>query len=736
MFWVLGQRRGERKQPVARKTLLGWILLGPTSVDAQEHSANLTTTDPVQTAFERMLMADFEDVKHKEPLMSVDDKRALRIMQDTVTFDEGKFKLGIPWKVDPEEALQNNRAMAESRLRMLKRKFESNTKLAEDYTKTVETYISDKHAMLVDDCDLNEAHQWFLPHHAVNDRTDPQKCRVVFDCAAQYKGISLNDAILQGPNFLNNLAGVLIRFRKDPVAVVGDIKAMFHQCFVLAKDRRFLRFLWWPAGDTSKKPRVYAMKVHLFGGKSSPSVVNYCMRKIADDNEEAFSELAINKMRRNFYMDDLISSVATEDEAKQLISEMQSLLQTGGFDLGKFMSTSRAVIETVDEEKRAKSLQELNLQDSELPQESALGLKWNVEGDFFTYTVNLYDKPLTKRGLLSATASLYDPLGLVAPVLLVPKLIQQDLCRMELDWDDSLPDDKADEFCEWREKTAELSSLQIPRCFQLGPSAESDRELHVFTDASEFAYGAAAYLKVITATDVHVSLVMGKSRVAPLKTISIPRLELTAAVVGARLSQFILEEIDFNNISVYFWSDSMTVLRYLRNVSTRFKTFVAHRVQQIQDATDVNAWNYVPTDKNPADLASRGVNPDEKHKLEFWLNGPQFLKESSNYTRMFEEPQSEHVQMELRQSCAAEAFVDLQALINRFSSLHKLQRAVVWLYKFSMHVQNKTVASEMTVQDLERAIERLIRFVQKRVFQSELAALEAGKAVAATSKLR
>jgi hypothetical protein len=584
--------------------------------------------------------------------------------------------------------------------------------------------------------DLNEVHQWFLPHHAVFKKSNPEKCRIVFDCAAQYKGISLNDTILQGPNFLNNLAGVLVRFRKEPVAVVGDIKMMFHQCFVRPKDRRFLRFLWWPEGDASRKPHVYAMKVHLFGGKSSPSVVNYCMRRIADENENKFSDQAINVMRRGFYMDDLITSVGTKDEAKGLIPDMQKLLKTGGFDLAKFMSTSREVIESVPEEKRAKSLQDLDLNDSALPQESALGLKWNVEKDVFTYTVNLQEKPLTKRGLLSATASLYDPLGLVSPVLLVPKLIQQELCRMEMDWDDALPDDKAAEFCDWRENTAQLSNLQIPRCFQLGPSHQSDRELHVFTDASEFAYGAAVYLKVTTATSVTVSLVMGKSRVAPLKSISIPRLELTAATVGAKLSKFVLEELDFDNISVFFWTDSMTVLRYLRNVSTRFKIFVAHRVQQIQDLTDVSAWNYVPTDKNPADLASRGINPDEREKLEFWLKGPKFLQSASKYTRMFEEPSSEQVEMELRLSCAVETSVDLQVLINRFSSLHKLQRAACWLYKFAQHVRGKKVERELKISDLQSVLECLIAHVQKRAFSTEWKALKSNRDVPATSQLR
>ena len=589
---------------------------------------------------------------------------------------------------------------------------------------------------MVEDEDENTTHQWFLPHHAVFKRSNPEKCRVVFDCAAQFKGVSLNDVILQGPNFLNNLSGVLIRFRKEPVAVIGDIKLMFHQCFVMEQDRRFLRFLWWPAGDTSQKPRVHAMKVHLFGGKSSPSVVNYCMRKIADDNVEEFSELAIDTLRRSFYMDDMIRSVSTVEEAKKLIPEMESLLQAGGFELGKFMSTERDVIESVSEDKRAKSLQNIDLHESTLPQESALGLKWNVEGDFFTYSVNLQGKPLTKRGLLATTASLYDPLGLIAPVLLIPKLIQQELCKLELDWDDAIPENFSNEFCKWRDATTDLSILQIKRCFQDGPSAASDKELHVFTDASEFAYGAAAYIKVTNETGVHVSLVMGKSRVAPLKSISIPRLELTAATIGAKLSKFILNELDLDDVTVHYWTDSMTVLRYLRNVSTRFKIFVAHRVQQIQDVSDVNAWNYVRSGHNPADLASRGINPGETDKLQLWLHGPRFLKEKIDYTRLFEEPNDSHADLEVRNANAAEVCADVGTLVAHYSSVKKLQKAVVWLSKFYKYLQGRNVETEMSVSDMETVMIGLIKYVQRNAFEKELSAIENRRAVAASSQLK
>ena len=172
---------------------------------------------------------------------------------------------------------------------------------------------------------------------------------------------------------------------------------------------------------------------HLFGGKSSPSVVNYCMRRTAEDNEADFSELAVDTLRRAFYMDDMLQSVDSVETAKKLVPEMKRLLQREGFTLAKFMSTEHDVINSIQPYDRAKSLQGVSIENATLLQESALSLQWNVEGDFFTYLARIEEKPYTRCGLLSTTAGLYDPLGLIAPIVLVPKLIQQKLCRSS--WD-------------------------------------------------------------------------------------------------------------------------------------------------------------------------------------------------------------------------------------------------------------------------------------------------------------
>ena len=167
----------------------------------------------------------------------------------------------------------------------------------------------------------------------------------------------------------------------------------------------------------------------------------------------------------------------------------------------------------------------------------------------------------------------------------------------------------------------------------------------------------------------------------------------------------------------------MTVLRYLRNVSTRFKIFVAHRVQQIQDLTDVHAWNYVPTEQNPADLASRGLHPNDDQRLQFWLNRPAFLHETTQYARLFEEPSVSNANLEVRAAFASEFAVDLGVFINHYSSLPRLQRAVVWLVNVANHVSDKSVSKDISVDEMEFALMSLIRYVQQQAFRDEYACL-------------
>ena len=232
--------------------------------------------------------------------------------------------------------------------------------------------------------------------------------------------------------------------------------------------------------------------------------------------------------------------------------------------------------------------------------------------DCLGFSIVLKDQPLTRRGVLATVASVYDPLGLLTPLILRAKKILQEICRRGVSWDDPLPEDVQIRWERWKLDLMHLKELQIPRCFE--PKTMSQKksyELHNFADASTSGYGQCSYLRVKDEDgNVNVSLVMGKSRVAPLKITTIPRLELTAAVVSAKVDVMLQEELNYANLKQFFWTDSKVVLGYINNDAKRFHTFVANRVQIIRSNTDTKKWRHIDTKNNPADHASRGLSAE------------------------------------------------------------------------------------------------------------------------------
>ena len=280
----------------------------------------------------------------------------------------------------------------------------------------------------------NSGKSWYLPHHPVFHPQKPEKVRVVFDCSAKYRGTSLNDQLLQGPDLANSLIGVLTRFRQGPIAFMADVEAMFHQVRVPVEDCDSLRFLWWPNGDTTAIPEEYQMMVHLFGSISSPSCANFALKKTAEDNKEDFSPLAISTVERDFYVDDCLKSVESDEVAIPLVQELRQLLSRGGFRLTKWSSNSENILKSLPEVERAASVK--NLEFASSPIERALGVRWNVTSDTFGYKIVVKERPVTRRGILSIVCSIYDPLGFLAPFIFLAKILLQDLCRSKLGWDD------------------------------------------------------------------------------------------------------------------------------------------------------------------------------------------------------------------------------------------------------------------------------------------------------------
>ncbi|XP_070407941.1 uncharacterized protein [Nothobranchius furzeri] len=377
-----------------------------------------------------------------------------------------------------------------------------------------------------------------------------------------------------------------------------DIEKMFHQFHVRNSDQDYLRFLWWKKGDLSAQPQEYRMRVHIFGAASSPGCANYGLKHLATEHKDLYP-VGSQFIMKDFYVDDGITSTDGSDKAIQLAEEARRLCALGGLRLHKFVSNDRAVLESIPSSERVADIKDLDLTFDNIPSERALGIQWHIKSDCLKFNINLKDQPATRRGILSTVASLYDPLGFVAPFLLIGKGVLQEICRHGTGWDDPLTNELRPRWERWKKDLTNLERINIPRSYApTGFGKVTKRELHHFSDASTTGYGQCSYLRLRNERgDSHCALIMAKSRVAPTKVTTIPRLELTAAVISVKTSNVLKKELGCADIEEYFWTDSKVILGYINNEARRFHTFVANHIQKIHLNTTQEQWRYVPTKK-------------------------------------------------------------------------------------------------------------------------------------------
>ena len=360
------------------------------------------------------------------------------------------------------------------------------------------------------------------------------------------------------------------------------------------------------------------MNVHLFGAASSPGVANFCLHQTAETHRKEFGDIASDFLLRDFYVDDGFKSVPTAQQTLQLINDSQTMCAKDNLRLHKFASNCKEVLEVLPANNRAKDLKDLDLRHDPMPVQRSLG---------FGFRIELRDKPVTRRRILLAISSVYDPLGAVSPVILNGKQILQALCRQNVIWDDPIPTDILPLWEKWRTELPLIEKLKFPRC--LKPSEFGDpvkTEIHSFSDASDNGIGQISYVRMINQRNkVHVSFLMAKSRVAPIKPISIPRLELTAAVVSVNVTRMLKSELDVDNIQCYYYTDSEIVIGYINNDVRHFHVYVGNHVQHIRDRSSPEEWFHVPGKGNPADEASRGLTAKELIQSKRWFKGPSFL---------------------------------------------------------------------------------------------------------------
>ncbi|KAF0721510.1 Integrase catalytic domain-containing protein [Aphis craccivora] len=645
----------------------------------------------------------------------------------------GRFSVYLPFTADVRE-LGSSFQMALKRFTNLEKKFSVAPHLKDDYVNFMNEYASLGHMSKIDD-PISDAPYYYLPHHAViKETSQTTKVRVVFDASAKTsKGNSLNDVLAQGPAIQSELFDIVLRFRCHKIVITADIEKMFRQVWVNHEDRDYQRILW---RDSPEKEIIhYRLNTITYGTAPAAFLATRVLKEIgllaAQDKPSAGRAI-----QRDFYMDDFLSGGDTVEEVVRLYHEVLELLESSGMRLRKWCSSApevRAEIATTSSEPHYS----LDLGDDDTVK--SLGLIWCPESDILKFKVrNANDTRVqTKRDLLSSLNSVFDPLGFLGPTLIRGKIFLQELWQIKLGWDDTLSEDFQMRWRRFLDDLATAHQISIPRAIKVGLSKEV--ELHGFSDASQSAYGACIYFKQASEHGKwSVRLLCAKSRVAPMKSLTIPRLELSGAHLLAELISRVSSSLEISNDKVFCWCDSTVVLAWIKGGAAQWNTFVSNRVAQIIELTGENSWRYVSTSVNPADQLSRGINTADLATSELWWNGPSFLKEDKAlWPQVRHDPRCSEEAPEKRTiKFTLNTIAAKNELMHRYSSWSKLLRiSAIWIRFFQWRKWQKDPActkpqvGPLTVAEIQRSKERWIRITQRQAFPEEINALRNKKQV-------
>lgn len=699
--------------PVALHSVFGWVLTGrvdPVSRPPSTISSLVASTRELDDVVKRFWeveeppkteLANPEDVKCEELFTSLVSRKP-----------DGRYVVPLLLK-DPCETLGNSLTNAKSRLSKLEKRL-VHSELSKDYGDFMDEYQNLGH---MQPSSLGSG-KFVIPHHCVvRPDSATTKLRVVFDASSKTtNGKSLNDIVYTGPKLQNDIVDILTKFRLQPIVFTADITKMYRNIDLRPEDRVWQHVLW--RSSPSDPVSEYELNTVTYGVKSSPYLAIRTLHQLAAEHGSEYPKAA-EVVRQDTFMDDITAGAPTVAQALQLKDQLINLLSCAQFELRKWSSNSPEFNASLPVEhcQIPKSFCDENHQHII----KILGVQWDPLKDFFTYSISALNSSFTKRAILSGIARIYDPVGWLAPVVLIAKFLLQELWRLNLGWDDTVPPDIANK---WRNFLLELDyvkNITVPR--KVTADRAVQHQLIGFCDGSSKAYGCCVYLRSVGPEECQAHLLIAKSKLAPIKPLTVNRLELCGAVLLARvlkhMHNLLKNKIPINQTIAF--TDSSTVLSWLHIEPHKLKTFVAHRVVKITEDVPLEYWQHVSTRDNPADHCSRGLSSGKLAECASWWVGPDWLaKDISCWPGNSRFEFSDDIPELRPNACLAQATIVpnepslIFTLLERYSSLTRVQRILAWCLRFISASSRHTETSKtLTVKELDHSLQRLIKHEQQ-----------------------
>ncbi|KAL3108965.1 hypothetical protein niasHT_015992 [Heterodera trifolii] len=605
-----------------------------------------------------------------------DKEEVMKLFRKSLTFKEGRYECGLPWNERVKD-LPTNFQQARARLCSTVKKLREQN-LVDEYQKILDEWERNGIIERVADPSQTVGPVHYLPHRPVikMDKSTT-KIRIVMDASARpasRKGApSLNECLHTGPLLLNELIGILLRWRRMKNLILADIEKAFLQLSVREEDRDATRFLWMEDPKNSDifnptfvKTIVFRFCRVSFGLTTSPFLLNATIRE-----HLSFYDMDLSQnIMENLYVDNILIEVKEGKNMEKICQDAIELFRQGGMKLREFFSNKPDEIQGLPPELLAKEQTETKV----------LGISWTNECDEIKFRFKKFYGKSSKRNILAHIAKIYDPLGLVAPAVLPAKHFLQKLCEAKHNWDETLEDALTKEWNQilesWKTKEGDEVTIRFAR--KIDDSDELDKEMHCFADASGKGLGVAIYIRR-TAPERSANLIFAKSLVKPSNlsdvAATIPKMELQSITLGVKLLKYVLQRLKMKPTQTTIWTDSLCSIERIKE-HKKWDRFISNRLAKIRGQFEVK---HLVSGDNPADVASRGTTPRELSRNLMWKHGPKWLSEEKSQwpkpAKVYhpDEEKMRSVEEEEIKSTPIVAGVPFQpiVLVNRYSSWRK-----------------------------------------------------------------